>query len=71
MSQVIVEQLVDTRINGNSIRGNDTYERMLKRVTKSEINHFSVCLLGYAIETGLTKLQMIEDIRDAIDKGRY
>ena len=65
----LVNTLVVTRINGNSIKGNETYENMLKRVTKHDINRYALDNLDFAIETGLSKLNMIEHIRYEITKG--
>jgi len=62
----LIETLVETRINGNSISGNKTYENMLKRITKDNIDTYAY-ELGYAVCTGSTKLGMIEAIRDNID----
>jgi len=33
----IISELIETRINGNSIKGNDTYEKMIKRVSFKDI----------------------------------
>jgi len=68
--QEIVEQLVETRINGNSIKGNSTYEKMLKRVTKHAINYYSCSVVGYGFDTGLSKLKMIEEIRNTIENSQ-
>ena len=64
----IVGELVDTRINGNSIMNNKTYVNMLRRVKKEDINE-------YANEYGMadlygSKLEMIEQIRDHITGNR-
>lgn len=40
-----IEELINTRINGNSIKGNETYEKMLKSIKFQDI-----CL--YAKEYG-------------------
>ncbi len=60
----IVDELVSTRINGNSISNNGTYLRMLKRVKKEDINE-------YANEYGMadlygTKIEMITQIVEHI-----
>ena len=57
-----VMELVNTRINGNKIKGNKTYEDMLKRVTKEDIKNCSynwgnVSLYG-------SKLEMIEQLKN-------
>ncbi len=56
----IIEELIETRINGNNIKGNETYERMLKRVTYDAIvahwNDFSM------VVTGCTKFDAIDSI---------
>ena len=58
----IVQELVNTRINGNQIKGNSTYEAMLKSVSKDDINNYSMSLGGS--EVFGSKLQMIEQIRN-------
>lgn len=60
----IIEQLVETRINGNSIANNKTYLNMLKRVTKediqySEINFYNIKLYG-------SKIEMIEQLKESV-----
>ena len=37
----IIEELIETRINGNSIKGNDTYEKMIKRITFQDILRYA------------------------------
>ena len=59
----IVQELVTTRINGNSIVGNKTYESMLKRVTKEDILSYSMAYVSLRKLYG-TKLEMIEQIRN-------
>ena len=61
----IVAQLVETRINGNSIKGNKTYEGMLKRISKDDINNYSVSLGGGVLYG--SKLEMIEQIRNNLE----
>ena len=56
-----VSGLVATRINGNSIRGNKTYESWLKSVTKEDILQYAN-QFGYEVCKG-TKLDMIESLR--------
>ena len=58
----IVEELVDTRINGNQIKGDSTYEAMLKSVSKNDIKNYSMSLGGP--EVFGSKLEMIEQIRN-------
>ena len=58
----IVQELVNTRINGNQIKGNSTYEAMLKSVSKDDINNYSMSLGGS--EVFGSKLEMIEQIRN-------
>ena len=66
----IVGELVDTRINGNSITNNVTYANMLRRVKKEDINE-------YANDYGMhdiygSKLEMLEQIKEhIIGRGRY
>jgi hypothetical protein len=71
MKQSLVEILVETRINGNSIKGNKTYENMLKRVRTQEIIDFAsnFDLHPYTM-CGNTKLELIEEIRNKIDSER-
>ena len=59
-----VEELVNTRINGNSIKGNKTYEAMLKRVSKDDINNYAFELEMPKLHG--SKLEMIEQIRNRI-----
>ena len=59
----IIEELVTTRINGNNIVGNKTYESMLKRVTKEDILSYSMAYVSLGKLYG-TKLEMIEQIRN-------
>ena len=61
-----ISELVDTRINGNSIKGCETYESMLRQVTKNDIFYFVEKEFGLS-EFG-TKLEMIEEIRDYYDE---
>ena len=67
MSLKIINELIETRINGNSIKGNITYEAMLKRVRKKEIRHY---VLHFDLkEVSGTKLEMIEQIaRNILNK---
>jgi len=39
--EAIIEELIETRINGNSIRSNDTYEKMIKRITFQDILRYA------------------------------
>ena len=67
----IVNELVETRINGNSIRGNKTYEKMLKRVTFKEIASYASwvgCSWSYDDIGKTQKLDLIEIIRNSIDE---
>jgi len=59
----LVETLVNTRVNGNSIKGNKTYTNMLKRITKDDINEYYNAFVASGVLYG-TKLEMIEQIRD-------
>lgn len=61
----IIEQLVNTRINGNSIQGNATYERMLKRVTRNEIVSYGA--MFHIAVTASYKLDCIEQIRNGLE----
>ena len=60
----IVGQLVDVRINGQSIRNNTTYVNMMRRVKKEDINE-------YANDYGMadlygSKLEMLEQVKEHI-----
>ena len=47
----IVSELIETRINGNSIKGNNTYEKMIKRVSFKDILSYTTNLdYKYSIE---------------------
>ncbi len=59
-----VEELVNTRINGNQIRGSNVYMNKLSRVSKPDINEYAD-LFGMPDLYG-TKLEMLEQIRDHI-----
>lgn len=59
-----VGALVDTRICGNSIMGNKTYEGMLRGVTKEDINSYAMDFEGRKLYG--SKLEMVEQIRDYI-----
>lgn len=59
----LVEALVNTRINGNSIKGNKTYENMLKRISKDDINNYNQSFGNNVVLYG-SKLEMIEQIRN-------
>ncbi len=65
LSQEKVHDLVYTRINGNSIKGNTTYMAMLKSVTRSDIRDYAATW-SYDLFTALngTKLEMIEQIKE-------
>ena len=66
----LVEELVQTRINGNSIKGNPTYEKMLKRVTVQDIVDYATVydISPYKMH-GPHKIDYIEEVRKAIEKG--
>ena len=57
----IVMELVNTRINGNRIKGDKTYENMLKRVSRADITNCSYNW-GNKMLYG-SKLEMIEQLR--------
>lgn len=63
----MVEELVMTRINGNQIKGNSNYERILKRVKKQDIIDLGLSfdIEGIELEKG-TKLQLINKIAKEI-----
>ena len=66
----IIETLIKTRVNGNSIKGNTTYENMLKRVKKEDIIYYSRVFSSEEscyIDISGTKLQIIENMRKVID----
>ena len=58
----IVEALINTRINGNSIKGNATYKSMLKRITKRDIQNYNSSFSNSVLYGN--KLEMIEQIRN-------
>jgi len=67
----LVNELVETRINGNSIKGNSTYEKMLKRVSFTEIASYArymSCSWNYEDIGRSQKLDLIEIIRNCIEK---
>ena len=67
----MVETLVETRVNGNSIKGNKTYENMLKRVTTQAIVDYASLFGLYPYKMmANSKLELIEEIRNAIDKRK-
>lgn len=64
----IIEELVNTRINGNSIKGNKTYENMLKRVTKDNIlDYHNLYSIDCFENIYGSKLEMIEQIRNSVE----
>jgi len=66
----LVEELVYTRINGNSIKGNPTYEKMLKRVKVQDIMNYAAEFDLYPYKMiGPHKIDYIEEVRKAIEKG--
>ena len=67
MKTQIVKELIETRINGNRIKGNKTYEAMLRRISKDDINSFADAA-GMGKLYG-TKLEMIEQIRNQFAGG--
>ena len=58
----IVEELVSTRINGNQIKGCATYENMLKKITKQDIQDYNSNFSDSVLYG--SKLEMIEQIRN-------
>jgi len=69
----LVQELVETRINGNSIKGNKTYEKMLKRVSFREITAYAEivgCEWSYNDIGRSQKLDLIEIIRNFFDNNR-
>ena len=60
----IIDALVETRINGNSISNNKTYVNMMRRVKKEDINEYAGDY-GMADLYG-SKLEMLEQIREHI-----
>ena len=57
----IVEELVATLQNGNKIKGNKTYENMLKRVSKDDIEQYCSCYVSRKKLYG-KKIEMLEQI---------
>ena len=65
MKNRIIEELIETRVNGNSIKGNKTYEKMLNRISKEDIKSHAKNLHEIGDIQG-SKLGMIEQIRDLL-----
>lgn len=64
MKNQIIEELINTRINGNNIKNNQTYLNMIKSITKEDINQY--CLnMDYSLVYG-NKIEMIEQIKNQI-----
>ena len=61
----LIETLVNTRINGNSIKGCKTYENMLKRISKKDLENYALNF-GFSSLYG-NKLEMIEQLRNKIE----
>ena len=59
-----IELLVETRVNGNSIKENETYENMLKSLTKNDIRSYAN--FQYGLNLYGSKLEMIEQIRNEV-----
>ena len=60
----IIDALVETRINGNSISNNKTYVNMMRRVKKEDINEYAGDY-GMADLYG-SKLEMLEQVKEHI-----
>ena len=65
-SMTKIELLIETIINGNSIKGCETYENMLKSITKNDIRsyvefQYNKTLFG-------SKIEMLIQIADYISK---
>jgi len=64
-----IEQLVNTRINGNSIKGNKTYENMLKSVKVVDIVNYGLDMgvnINYEPSYKPSKLYLINYIKDIL-----
>ena len=64
MKNRIINELIETRINGNSIKGNSTYEAMLRRVNKEDIISYSCERIDSLFLISGNKLNMIEQIKN-------
>lgn len=67
MHAKIINELIETRINGNSIKNNKTYMSMINRITINDILTYANSY-GYAVQ-GVTKINLIESIVKSITKG--
>ena len=66
--QNFVDELIEARINGNAITGisrDMTYQKMVKRIRKKDIQHYNMIYGNYKKLYG-SKIEMIEQIKDFI-----
>jgi hypothetical protein len=69
----IVTELIETVINGNSISNNDTYKKMLNRVTFKNIVHYaSLYNYKWSIDDigRSQKIDLIKSIVNNLNKDR-
>jgi hypothetical protein len=62
----IIDELVNARICGNNLLRNNTYVKMLKRVTKEDINNYAFTLDISSKELYGNKCQIIDQLVDRI-----
>jgi hypothetical protein len=59
-AQQKIEALIETRINGNSIKGNTTYENMLKSLRTSDFTDYDMNFEGHPTMYVYRKIDKIE-----------
>ena len=62
-----IEALIETRINGNSIKGNKTYENMIKSLKSSDFMAYDSNFGGNPTMYIYKKIDKIEFYRDLIE----
>ena len=61
-----IEALIETRINGNSIKGNKTYENMIKSLRTKDFRDYDRNFEGYPTQWAYKKIDKIEIYKDLI-----
>jgi len=64
-----IEALIETRINGNSIKGNKTYENMIKSLRTKDFRAYESNFEGLDTLWIYKKVDKIEKYREIIEAG--
>jgi len=62
-----IEALIETRINGNSIKGNKTYENMIASLRTVDFNFYDENFDGYPTMNVYKKIDKIEVYRNLLE----